>query len=90
LFYVFFQLGKDYFTATTNDVPYPTLQRKWRERVLESKKKQSAARISAIQTGAGESDAPLLGEEDARVLAIGQAEVVFDNQGQNSSNNFAC
>jgi hypothetical protein len=56
--------------------------------VLESKKKQSAARISAIQTGAGESDVPLLGEEDARVLAIGQAEVVFDNQGRNSSNSW--
>jgi hypothetical protein len=55
---------------------------------LESKKKQSAARISAIQTGAGESDAPLLGEEDARVLAIGQAEVVFDNQGRTSPNSY--
>jgi hypothetical protein len=51
---------------------------------LESKKKQSAARISAIQTGAGESDAPLLGDEDAPILAIGNAEVVFDNMGFDS------
>jgi hypothetical protein len=48
---------------------------------LSAKKKQAAARISAIQTGGGGSDAPVLGEEDARILAIGQAEVVFENNG---------
>jgi hypothetical protein len=48
---------------------------------LSAKKKQTAARISAIQTGGGESDAAVLGEEDARILAIGQAEVVFENHG---------
>jgi hypothetical protein len=70
--------------VTGRDIPFKSLQRRWRDLVLAAKRKASAAKISAIQTGGGEIDAPLINEEDARILAIGQAEVVFDNQGKSS------
>jgi hypothetical protein len=67
--------------VTGKEIPFKSLQRRWREIIKAAKKKATAAKISALQTGGGGSDAPVINEHDARILAIGQAEVVFNNGG---------
>jgi hypothetical protein len=78
-------------TATGKEVPHKTLQRKWRnwrQLVLASKRKQNAALAevktsvaAAIPTAAAGGDDSLI-DEEVVMQNIGQAEVVFENQGK--------